>query len=485
MCATGSDTQACVTGSDTLACVTGPDTQACASNVSRNIREFRQETPTRQGAKYTGEWSGKYRDGEGVQVWPGGQRYVGQFVRGGVHGEGVYTQPDGLRYAGQWNSGKQHGHGSEFFQEKTRYVGQYKAGKFAGMGLYISLEGSVYEGQFNDDCVNGEGIYLWVGGNRGRKYQGQWKNNNLHGRGVFSFADGRKYCGEYVDNKKHGYGTFNWPDGREYAGQWSYGAPHGMGVYTDAHRVKKSGMWKHGEETWTEDGGGKCCMQMPMLRSTSRENPAPQPAIPVGLDGGNWEAHAPGGVAKENAEAHAHYAHMEAATKKETRSAQPQQQQQQPPVAFVPAAEGRHEDEAGSNYDSDYQVVALPPAGFSGALPSASGELQDILEIHTHPSLATRIMEGLYETPREGMNWALRRSPRDRLGSSPREGPRSSPREPMTARSLMSNGTPRTILESEIDEHGDDGIINASSDQQLLIDRTYGMDAPRSRIVSL
>ena len=46
----------------------------------------------------------------------------------------------------------------------------------------------------------------------GRRYDGEWELNKMHGYGVFSWADGRKYAGEYVDDKKEGRGIFNWYD---------------------------------------------------------------------------------------------------------------------------------------------------------------------------------------------------------------------------------------------------------------------------------
>ena len=45
----------------------------------------------------------------------------------------------------------------------------------------------------------------------------------VHGKGIFTWADGRKYTGEYIDDKKKGYGEFVWPDGRCYRGEWSNG----------------------------------------------------------------------------------------------------------------------------------------------------------------------------------------------------------------------------------------------------------------------
>ena len=45
----------------------------------------------------------------------------------------------------------------------------------------------------------------------------------MHGRGIFTWADGRKYEGEYYDDKKAGHGVFTWPDGRMYDGLWKNG----------------------------------------------------------------------------------------------------------------------------------------------------------------------------------------------------------------------------------------------------------------------
>ena len=44
-------------------------------------------------------------------------------------------------------------------------------------------------------------------------YEGEWKNNKMHGKGIFTWKDGRRYEGEYVNDKKEGFGIFEWPDG--------------------------------------------------------------------------------------------------------------------------------------------------------------------------------------------------------------------------------------------------------------------------------
>jgi hypothetical protein len=54
-------------------------------------------------------------------------------------------------------------------------------------------------------------------------FNGEWLNNKMHGKGVFTWSDGRKYEGDYHDDKKSGYGVFTWPDGRMYEGMWLNG----------------------------------------------------------------------------------------------------------------------------------------------------------------------------------------------------------------------------------------------------------------------
>ena len=54
-------------------------------------------------------------------------------------------------------------------------------------------------------------------------YIGEWKNNNMHGEGVYTWADGRRYEGQYEMDKKHGFGVYQWADGRIYEGKWYNG----------------------------------------------------------------------------------------------------------------------------------------------------------------------------------------------------------------------------------------------------------------------
>ena len=63
---------------------------------------------------------------------------------------------------------------------------------------------------------HGTGEYKWSDGDK--CYIGEWVENNMHGRGVLTYADGRCYEGEFENDERHGYGTYNYGDGRIYEG---------------------------------------------------------------------------------------------------------------------------------------------------------------------------------------------------------------------------------------------------------------------------
>lgn len=70
----------------------------------------------------------------------------------------------------------------------------------------------------------------------------------MQGKGVFTWPDGRKYVGDYQNDQKHGIGTFTWQDGRVYHGEWVEGKQHGRGTYIKDSK-RREGMWQHGKRT--------------------------------------------------------------------------------------------------------------------------------------------------------------------------------------------------------------------------------------------
>jgi hypothetical protein len=43
---------------------------------------------------------------------------------------------------------------------------------------------------------------------------GEFRDNNIHGKGVYKWADGRVFEGDWINNKMDGEGLFTWSDGR-------------------------------------------------------------------------------------------------------------------------------------------------------------------------------------------------------------------------------------------------------------------------------
>ena len=45
-------------------------------------------------------------------------------------------------------------------------------------------------------------------------YEGQWREQMLHGMGSYTWTDGKKYMGEYRSDKKEGYDNYTLQDTR-------------------------------------------------------------------------------------------------------------------------------------------------------------------------------------------------------------------------------------------------------------------------------
>ena len=73
----------------------------------------------------------------------------------------------------------------------------------------------MYSGAWNEGKKNGYGIQTWTDGD---KYEGQFKNNLMHGQGVYSFASGTVHSGAWERGNKHGYAVVTWANGNQYEG---------------------------------------------------------------------------------------------------------------------------------------------------------------------------------------------------------------------------------------------------------------------------
>jgi hypothetical protein len=118
--------------------------------------------------------------GQGVMIWPSGQRYQGGFVDGTFSGRGILTFPSGGRYDGEFIAGEYSGQGVMTYADGSRYEGGWLNDKKSGRGIFTWPSGKRYEGEF----IAGhyfEGVMTYKDGSR---YEGGWQNSKYSGEGI-------------------------------------------------------------------------------------------------------------------------------------------------------------------------------------------------------------------------------------------------------------------------------------------------------------
>ena len=97
-----------------------------------------------------------------------------------------------------------------------------------GFHKTIFDNGDKYEGEYVDGQLNGKGKYTFLDGN---VYEGEWINSKMTGKGIFSFSDGGIYEGDLIDGAFHGKGKLLQPDGSIYEGDFENDMKTGKGKW--------------------------------------------------------------------------------------------------------------------------------------------------------------------------------------------------------------------------------------------------------------
>ena len=231
----------------------------------------------RDGRRYEGEWRAGRRDGEGVAEWDDGRYYHGGWREDARHGRGLFRWGK-LRYEGEWARGKMHGGGEQRFADGSRYEGQYVEGKRHGRGRFTFPDGSYYTGGFQGDQFHGaDGAFFHRSGEpmerpplpaRAYEYEGaRDEKEQPHRHGDCTYADGTRYAGQWRNGVREGHGRLGWPEsfgtdgGRYYEGGWRADLKHGRGLYVARDGTRFEGEWfegnKCGEGTYTYPNGKK------------------------------------------------------------------------------------------------------------------------------------------------------------------------------------------------------------------------------------
>ena len=141
---------------------------------------------------------------------------------------------DGL-YEGIIINGKREKNGIMKYNKGEKYDGEWKNDKRHGKGVFISqnyntpgLTGIKYVGEFNHDKIEGFGIGYYSSGDR---YEGEWKNNKQYGRGILNYVGGGKYIGEWENGKLNGEGIYFLKNGERFEGKFIDNKYNGYGKY--------------------------------------------------------------------------------------------------------------------------------------------------------------------------------------------------------------------------------------------------------------
>lgn len=151
-----------------------------------------------------------------------------------------------IAWNGPCENGLAHGRGTlQWFESgrpTDRYDGDYRDGRVNGRGVYAWTNGTSYEGDYRDDQMHGRGVLTFANGNR---YEGEYRHDQLHGRGIYTWASGNRYDGDWRDGMRTGRGILTRADGSRYDGEWRDDAPNGHGTLT-ASGETYTGIWTKG-----------------------------------------------------------------------------------------------------------------------------------------------------------------------------------------------------------------------------------------------
>ncbi|KRX07582.1 Protein kinase-like domain [Pseudocohnilembus persalinus] len=159
-------------------------------------------------------------------------------------GNTVYERyNNGSKYEGQKQGGLRHGYGKYQYATGGIYEGYWKQNKMHGKGILYFRDGiTAYDGEFKDDQMDGHGTLYNEYPDRG--------NVNINPKNVNQLLLQNKwikYEGDFCKGKKQGFGNIYFANGDKYVGGFSNDQPNGQGTYYRANgQIAAQGIWKDG-----------------------------------------------------------------------------------------------------------------------------------------------------------------------------------------------------------------------------------------------
>ena len=205
----------------------------------------------KDGRTYEGTFVDGKLEGEGTYINNKGDIYIGGFIGGKLNGKGKIIQKrENINKSNGGNEQENINNKDNNDDNNLVYEGEIKDFKREGHGVEKCPE-YVYEGNFHDDMKNGQGSIKYL--KLRRKYEGEFKNNEITGYGYLIYENKQTYKGNLVDGKKEGKGKYIWPDGSEYEGEYKNDIREGEGSLKWANGLIFKGKFHNGRP----EGKGK------------------------------------------------------------------------------------------------------------------------------------------------------------------------------------------------------------------------------------
>lgn len=128
-----------------------------------------------------------------------------------------------------------------------RYVGDWVNNEKHGQGVMYYANGAIYEGQFQHDIRQGFGKLTLVPNSPVEEsYEGEWDQDQWHGKGKYTYRkiEGTVYDGDWVYGVRQGYGVLSYKDGSYYRGEFRQNQMWGKGVYVGSDYTQYDGDWR-------------------------------------------------------------------------------------------------------------------------------------------------------------------------------------------------------------------------------------------------
>ena len=194
---------------------------------------------------YDGDIHNNVRHGNGTYVYANTFfKYEGEYVNGQKHGQGRFFLGDGSVYTGSFTNGEIEGHGQRLYPDDSTYTGEYRKGEMDGEGNFEGAgELPSYQGTFRSNQRHGKGVMWFKNGDR---YEGMFANNRQHDpNGTLYMANGDVYEGGWEKGERSGQGKLVCVNGEDsYEGSWAMSARNGEGTQIYASGITVTGVWK-------------------------------------------------------------------------------------------------------------------------------------------------------------------------------------------------------------------------------------------------